>query len=149
MEVSRSNQIGGYIGGLVGCCGWVLGLGIACLWTGDTRLAKPLLPGLAVSLALGLALVVAHAAVERVSPRHSTTTLWGMVLLLLALLCLLINHWIEPMIRDSIAEHPFLLSDFWWFSDRWATVTLAVAVILLGSVAKSILFPQQNEAKPS
>ena len=149
MDVSRSNQIGGYIGGLVGCCGWVLGLGFACLWTGDMSLAKPLLPGLAVSLALGLAIVVAHAAVARIAPRHSMTTLWGMILLAVALLSLLINHWIVPMIRGSLTNHPLLFSESEWFSDRKATAVLAAAIVLLGIVAKSILFAPLTEGKSS
>ena len=134
----------GYLGVLVGACGWLIGFVGVCIHAGQwDLLGEVLCPGLALSLALGLSIIIAHACVRRLDGQtHSLVqlTLWGMVLLAVGTLWLLINHWIAPLIQEhSTLQESLPPGTVFHTSDWFPTILLTVAVVLLAVVATKLL----------
>jgi hypothetical protein len=130
---------GAYVGAVVGCLGWLIGLAAVCLATGETDvLGRVLLPGVAVSLGIaGVFLVTGELAARSFGPgRERRLLLWGVMVFLVGVLVLLMNHWIAPLIdaspglRDAMAR----LGGIYRVADAWPAALMAVGVAILGLV---------------
>jgi hypothetical protein len=98
---NRRGSPGAFWGTFVGINGWALGLAVVALFTGTIGQVWDLvLGGLAVSSGLGL-LVLAGDDRERgpVGATLSALDLSGRLLICLAVLSLLVTHWVAPRIE--------------------------------------------------
>lgn len=141
---SRSN-LGGYIGGLVGCCGWVIGFAVLCAFVGAwRRLWEVGVPGLLLSLCMGVLCIVVLELIGRVWGRQHRlwkSTLWGMACFISGTLLLLIDVWIDPVIaRDpNLMEGLRNIGGIRTPGTKLAVAFLAVGLILLTRVAVELL----------
>ena len=134
-----NNRLGAYVGSLVGICGWVLGLIVVAVAYRAWGLLLPMVvPGLVLSLARGLLLVVAHDALSRVyGARHGRTrqALWGMLATLIGTLWLLVNHWVAPALEAAVGEAGLPRTVVVRTPDVWPALVLAGGAVLLARLA--------------
>ena len=134
-------NLGGYIGTVIGFLGWVIGFAVVCLATGHANVLPRVLPvGVLVSLALGGTVILVMELVLRAHGRGRLfmLTLWGVLLSDAAILWLLINHWLAPIIEGEpgLAEALTRIGSFYKTSDALPAAMLAVgtALLLIGTV---------------
>ena len=123
------------IGCLVGICGWFIGLVGLCTLTGSWEvLRRTFWVGLSISLSLGLAFIITVDLVRQhcgTNSRIAGATTWGMLSLVCAVLLLLMDHWLLPIIRSD----PRLDSTLVMLSGSYGGLApglLLVSTILLG-----------------
>ena len=134
-------NLGGYIGTTIGFLGWVIGLTVVCLATGHGGVLPKVLPlGVLVSLALGVSAILVMELVLRAHGRGRLfmLTLWGVLLSDVAILWLLINHWLAPLIEGEpgLAEALTRIGSFYKTGDALPAAMLAAgtAILLIGTV---------------
>ena len=134
-------NLGGYIGTTIGFLGWVIGFTVVCLATGHGGVLPKVLPvGVLVSLALGVTAILVMELVLRAHGRGRLfmLTLWGVLLSDAAILWLLINHWLAPIIEGEpgLAEALTRIGSFYKTSDALPAAMLAAgtALLLIGTV---------------
>ncbi len=134
-------NLGGYIGTTIGFLGWVIGLTVVCLATGHGGVLPKVLPvGVLVSLALGVTAILVMELVLRAHGRGRLfmLTLGGVLLSDVAILWLLINHWLAPIIEGEpgLAEALTRIGSFYKTSDALPAAMLAAgtALLLIGTV---------------
>ncbi len=105
-------SFGHYVGGIVGMLGWVFGLTVVCLATGNAGVLVELLPvSLAVSLAMGFGFVVTLEAIRTAYPddqRLFQLALWGILGMDIGVLLLVCKVWILPVLVERAAERDAL-----------------------------------------
>jgi len=134
------NRIGGHLGALIGCMGWMIGFTIVCLVSGNlavwTRFA---FAGFAISIAMGAVFIVTTELALRAFGRGTMfmLTLWGELAFFMGLLVLLLNHWIAPILEASPGMVDTLdrMHTVYRTNDLMPTVWIAVGCVLLGIVA--------------
>ncbi len=134
-------NLGGYIGTTIGFLGWVIGVTVVCLATGHGGVLPKVLPvGMLVSLALGVTAILVMELVLRAHGRGRLfmLTLLGVLLSDVAILWLLINHWLAPIIEGEpgLAEALTRIGSFYKTSDALPAAMLAAgtALLLIGTV---------------
>ncbi|MDX2016037.1 MAG: hypothetical protein SFY95_00190 [Planctomycetota bacterium] len=101
MSSARRHSPGAFWGSLIGFNGWALGVAVVALATGTFgQLWDLVLGGLAISSGLGL-LVLAGDDRERgpVASALEAMDLCGRLLISIAVLALLVTHWVTPRIE--------------------------------------------------
>ena len=134
------NRIGGHLGALIGCMGWMIGFTVVCLVSGNLAVwGRFAFAGFAVSLAMGAALVVATELALRAFGRGTMfmLTLWGELAFFVGLLVLLLNHWIAPILEASPEMTGTLrrMHSVYRTNDLMPTAWIALGAVLLGVVA--------------
>lgn len=130
MTPTAGPPLGAYAGATVGVCGWVLGLVVACLATGEYGLLLTLaLPGLLLSLGLSALLI---AFLERRRRRGVAAARYGAAvaggcLLLLAALGAVLRLWVMPRLLQSERLREFLATTQSAVSIPWAVVAACAA----------------------
>lgn len=135
------NRIGGHLGALIGCMGWMIGFTVVCLVSGNLEVwSRFAFPGFAISIAMGGVFIVSTELALRAFGRGSAMfmlTLWGELAFFVGLLVLLLNHWVAPVLEAS----PRMLDTLGRMhavhrtSDLMPTAWIAVGCVLLGIVA--------------
>ena len=139
------SRIGGYLGGMVGLLGWLIGWTAVCLTSGNGDVLRQFfVGGLAVSLAMGFTLVIATEAVLRLYGRGHymfSTALWGLLLSDAGVLLLLHEHWITPIVERSPRMQETLQHLGGWHrtGDTLPLVSLCAGAALLAAVALRVL----------
>ena len=135
------------IGGLIGVCGWFIGFVGFCAIAGSWgALRSTIWIGLPISLSLGLAVIISVDLVRQrcgMNSRLVWTTAVGMVSLCCAVLLLLGDHWLLPIIRsdprlDTALFNPSKLGD------GWVPLLLTASTILLGWTAYQLNRPDSR-----
>ena len=137
-------NLGGYIGIAIGFLGWVIGFAVVCLATGHANVLPRVLPvGVLVSLALGATAILVMELVLRAHGRgrFALLTLWGVLLSDAAILWLLINHWLAPIIEaePGLAEALTRIGSFYKTGDALPVAMLAAGTALLLIAAVRVL----------
>ena len=131
--------LGRCVGTAIGFLGWLIGLAVVCVATGETAvLGQVALPGLAVSLgAAGLVIVTLESA-RGILGRGGAfrLLLWGELLFFVGLLILLLNHWIAPLIDGAPGLRRAMerLGSVYRTGDGAPAALMAAGTILLGFV---------------
>src|SRR5512134_2084095 len=129
--------IGAAAGTVVGFAGWLIGLALVCLATGElAMLGQVALPGLAVSLGAA-GLVIVTFGLVAASPgreRMLRPLLVGQVLFLAGILILLVNHWIAPLVDAAPALRRAIdrLGGVYRTGDWLPTGLMAAGTVLFG-----------------
>lgn len=146
-------KLAGYIGTTIGFLGWVIGLAVVCVLSGQTSLLARVVPiGVLISLGLALTVIVMMECVLRVFGRGGgffQLTLWGVLCLDVGILWLLINHWLAPMIaaEPRLVETMQHLGGVYKTTDAFPLALLAAGVVLLAIAAGRMLRNPQSGAE--
>jgi hypothetical protein len=98
------SHLGTYLGTVIGCLGWWIGLAAVCIASGETGvLGRVAWPGIAVSLGIAATFLVTSELALAVLGRGTAfrLVLWGELAFFVGVLILLVNHWIAPLIDAS------------------------------------------------
>lgn len=148
------NRIGGHLGALVGCMGWMIGFTVVCLVSGNMDVwGRFAFAGFAISIAMGGVFIVSTELALRAFGRGSMfmLTLWGELTFFVGLLVLLLNHWIAPVLEASPRMRDTLgrMHAVYRTNDLMPTAWIAVGCVLLGIVAfRLVRTPLPPEGPP-
>lgn len=148
---SRRSRIGGMIGGVVGGCGWAIGLGILAASAGAWSAVQPtVLAGLLLSTGLGLLLcLLAELGLRVFGPgtRWWFVAFAGGLAVVLGTLLLVANHWVAPLIgrTPALRDHPWVTGDM-RTADWVPPVVLAAGI---GALAASLVRVVREPVVPS
>lgn len=140
----EKGRIGGYIGALIGCTGWMIGFTVVCLASGNLDVwARFAFLGFAVSLAMGGLFIVTSELTLRAYGRGGMfqLILWAELTFFMGVLILLLNHWIAPALETSPAMLDTMRSmgTVYKTSDFMPGMFLAASVVLTAIAAWRLL----------
>jgi hypothetical protein len=136
----EKGRIGGYIGALVGCTGWMIGFTVVCLASGHADVwARFAFLGFALSLAMGgLFIITSELTLRAFGPGGMfQLILWAELTFFMGTLLLLLNHWIAPALENSPAMLETMrdMGTVYRTSDRLPGMFLAASVVLTAIAA--------------
>ncbi len=137
-------NLGGYIGTAIGFLGWVIGFAVVCMATGHANVLPRVMPvAVLVSLALGATAILVMELGLRAHGRgrFALLTLGGVLLSDVAILWLLINHWLAPIIEaePGLAETLMRIGSLYKTGDAPPVAMLAAGTALLLIAAVRVL----------
>lgn len=138
MNIETRNKIGGYLGSIIGTLGWLIGLTISCLISGNVEaLKKVFYLGLVISLSMGILFVVVIELMTRLygKGRLFMMTLWGVLLFNIGLLVLLVQYWVGPTMMSQAMS----VGDQGRLSLTNPSVLLTAGLVLLVIAAVNIM----------
>ncbi|MCH8151144.1 MAG: hypothetical protein IH830_02080 [Planctomycetes bacterium] len=147
-------KLAGYIGMTIGFLGWIIGLAVVCVLSGQTSLLARVVPtGVLISLGLALTAIVMMECALRVfrGGGFFQLTLWGVLGVDVGILWLLINHWLAPMIaaEPRLVETMQHLGGVYKTTDAFPLALLAVGVVLLAiATVRMLRSPRSGGESP-
>lgn len=144
-------RIGGYLGAIIGCLGWMIGFTVVCLVSGNADVwSRFAFTGFAVSLAMAGVFIVTAELTLRTFGRGGMfqLILWGELTFFMGVLVLLLNHWIAPVLESSpkMMETVKNLGAVYRTGDFLPAALLAASVVLL-AVAVARLWKEGDRTK--
>jgi len=138
------NRLGGYLGALIGCTGWMIGFTVVCLVSGNLAVwSRFAFLGFAISLAMGgLFIVTSELTLRAFGPSGMfQLVLWAELTFFMGTLLLLLNHWIAPVLEASPEMITTLrgMGSVYRTSDLMPGLFLAASVVLTAVAAWRLL----------
>lgn len=136
----EKGRVGGYLGALIGCTGWMIGFTVVCLVSGNLDVwARFAFLGFALSIAMGgLFIVTSELTLRAFGPGGMLQlVLWAELTFFMGTLLLLLNHWIAPALETSPAMIDTLhgMGSVYKTSDFLPGMFLAASVVLTAVAA--------------
>jgi hypothetical protein len=146
----EKGRIGGYLGALIGCTGWMIGFTVVCLVSGNLDVwARFAFLGFALSIAMGgLFIITSELTLRAFGPGGMfQLVLWAELTFFMGTLLLLLNHWIAPALETSPAMLDTLrgMGSVYKTSDFTPGMFLAASVVLTGVAAWRLI---RTEPRP-
>jgi hypothetical protein len=137
-------RLGGYVGGTIGCLGWMIGFTVVCLASDNMEVwSRFAFTGFIVSLAMAGILILTLELALRTFGRGGMfqLTLWGELTFFMGVLALLLNHWVAPILESSprMMEALNRLGGYHRTSDLLPTALLAASAVLMAVVVVRLL----------
>ena len=139
----KQRIIYGHLGGFIGALGWLLGLLVAAMISGDwVPFSKIFIPGLVVSISLWIGTAFIFELIRKHYEIQTAMRIGGgMLFQFLGIIILLNNHWWAEIVEESEAFMDLnnTMSGVYKTPDLVPLMLLIVSVGLIGSGAYRIL----------
>ncbi len=135
MKIETKSKISAYLGSTIGMLGWLIGLTITCLITGNMEaLKKVFYLGFVISLSMGVLFIVMMELVTRLYGRGRLfmLTLWGALLFNVGILILLFQYWVGPTMMKQVV--PVADQGRWSWTNPSVSLTVGLILLIIAAV---------------